>query len=171
MLKAQKQHVADMVAELDERGRELSRRYETVELQTTLLSTLPGQIDHLNSILEDLRARNRKASGNESVDERPEMNMPLPATQELVEERRARLVEVEAQLKALRQGLPRQTRALEQEERELRKLQGERDRAVTDAGEAVERKRIGGGTDEMEMRGRWLRGVEGGLRGMLGVEA
>ena len=160
-----------MVTELDERGRELSRRYETIELQTTLLSSLPSQIDVLNHTLEDLRRRNRRASGDEGADDRPEMNMPLPATQDLVEERKARLEEVESQLKALRQGLPRQTRALEQEERELGKLQGERERAVREAREAVERKRAGGGADEMEMRGRWLRGVEGGLKGMLGVEA
>ena len=59
---------------------------------------------------------------------------------------------------------------LENEERELRRLEGERERAVAAAREAVERKREGGGADELEMRGRWLRAVEGGLRRMLEVE-
>ena len=34
----------------------------------------------------------------------------------------------------------------------------------------MERKREGGGADELEMRGRWLRGVDGVIRGMLEVE-
>lgn len=171
VLKAQKRHVAEMVAELESRGRDLSRRYETVELQTTLLGTLPGEIENLNAALEQVRAKGRKASGGGGVDERPEMNLPLPATREVVEDRRARLEEVEAQLKALRQGLPRQTRVLEQEERELGKLRLKRDGVVREAREAMERKKDGGGANEMEMRGRWLRGVQGGLRDMLGVEA
>lgn len=183
VLQAQKQQVADLVAELERRGRELSGRWETVELQTTLLSGLPGRIEDLEGALEELRARGRKGdrggrdedgggdSEDNGVDERMEMNLPLPATRELVEERRARLEEVEAQLKALRQGVPRMTRALEQEERELGKLQAEKDSVVREAREAVERKKEGGGADEMELQGRWLRGVEGGMRGMLEVEA
>ena len=102
--------------------------------------------------------------------EEPDLNLPLPATQALVEDRRSELLEVEKQLKMLQQALPRQTRVLEREEREVTALEGERERAVVAAGEAVERRRDGGGADELELRGRWFRAQEMGLRGLLGVE-
>lgn len=169
VLKAQKEHVANMVAELDARGRDLSRRYETIGLQTTLLSSLPLQIEELNQALVALRTQNQRADTGEDVN--PAMAMSLPATLEMIEERKVELDEANAQLKLLQQALPRQTRTLEMEEREFRKLEAERERAVSAAREAVERKQEGGGADELEMRGRWLRGVELGLKGMLEVEA
>lgn len=168
VLKAQKENVAQMVAELYARGRDLSRRYETISLQTTLLSSLPPQIEELNRTLAGLRRQNQSANMND--DSNPEMAMPLPATLDLVEQRQAELDELNAQLKSLQQALPRQSRNLEMEERELRKLEGDRERAVSAAREAVDRKREGGGADELEMKGRWLRSVESGLRGMLEVE-
>ena len=168
VLKAQKEHVANMVAELDARGRDLSRRYETITLQTTLLSTLPPQIEELNQALIFLRRQNQRTDTDEDVN--PSMAMPLPATSELLEERRANLEEVNEQLKLLQQALPRQSRALEMEERELQKFEAEKERAVNAAREAAERKHEGGGTDDLEMRGRWLRSVESGLKGMLEVE-
>lgn len=156
-----------MVAELDARGRDLSRRYETISLQTTLLSSLPAQIEGLNQTLATLRKQSQSVNENEA---HPGMAMPLPATLELAEERKKELDEVNAQLKSLQQALPRQTRVLETEERELRKLEADRERAVSTAKEAMDRKRECGGADEMEMRGRWLRGVESGLKSMLEVE-
>ncbi len=168
VLKAQKTHVADIIQDLEDRGRDLSRRYETISLQTTLLATLPEQIQGLGRTLEDLRARNRLQGTGRS--EEPDLNLPLPATQALVEDRRSELLEVEKQLKMLQQALPRQTRVLEREEREVTALEGERERAVVAAGEAVERRRDGGGADELELRGRWFRAQEMGLRGLLGVE-
>ncbi|KAF6236987.1 hypothetical protein HO173_004866 [Letharia columbiana] len=168
VLKAQKEHVGDMVKELDARGRDLSRRYETISLQTTLLSSLPPQIKALTQTLARLRKQNRSADTDET---NPALAMPLPATLELLDERQASLDEVNVQLKALQQALPRQTRTLENEERELQKLELERDRAVGLAREAVERKQEGGGADELERKGRWLRGVETGLREMLEIGA
>ena len=160
-----------MVTQLDERARELSRRHETVALQVELLETLPAQIEGLEGTVEELWTRNRSAAaaaewGGEG------MNLPLDATEDVIRERREKVREVEGQLKALRQGLPRQTRALEQEERELKVLEGERARRVGMAREAKERRKNsgeGGSFDELEMRGRWLRGVESGLKEMLAV--
>ena len=169
ILKEQKQHVADMVAELENQGRGLARRWETVQLQTALLGDLPQQIDGLNQTLEELRHQNK--AGEEGRSDDPDMNLPLPATQALLEEKSVELDEVNKQLKSLQQALPRQARALEREERELKVMEQERDRAVRGAREAVERRREGEGADELKMRGRWLRSVEGGLRGLLGVEA
>ena len=168
LLKAQKEHVGEMVKELDARGRELSRRYETISLQTTLLSSLPPQIEDLNQTLARLRKQNQSTDTNET---NPALALPLPATLELLDERQASLDEVNAQLKALQQALPRQTRALGNEERELEKLEGERERAVGLAREAVGRRQEGGGADELERKGRWLRGIESGLREMLEVGA
>ncbi len=80
------------------------------------------------------------------------------------------LEKLNAQLKSLQQALPRKTRELERAESEVKKLEGERERVVGQAGEAMRRREEGEGGDELEMKGRWLRGVDGGLRGMLGVE-
>lgn len=156
-----------MVKELDARGKDLSRRYETITLQTTLLSSLPQQIEQLNDTLGTLRIQNQSTDASSASSS---LALPLPATLELLEERQANLDEVNAQLKTLQQALPRQSRTLENEERELRKLEIESERAVSAAREAIERKQEGGGADVLERKGRWLRGVESGLRGMLEVE-
>ena len=158
-----------MVTELEERGRELSRRYETVMLQTELLGSLPAQIHGMKETLEKMRELHQLS--NETRPEDPNLILPLPATQALVEERRAELNEVNKRLRSLQQALPRQSRILEREERELEVLEQERERAVNGAREAVKRKREGGGAGELELRGRWLQGVDTGLRGLLGVEA
>ena len=158
-----------MVKGLDARGRDLSRRYEAITLQTTLLSSLPAQTEDLKETLAALKEQSQPA-GNGAGEIDPMMALPLSATEQLVQERTFRLEEVKKQLKSLQQVVPKQSRTLESEERELRKLEGERERAVAAAREAVERKREGGGADELEMKGRWLRSVEGGLRAMLEVE-
>lgn len=169
VLKEQKQNVADMVVELENRGRELARRWETVQLQTTLIGSLPAQINGLKETLEELRQRNQ--SGEEDRSDDPNLNMPLEPTQALLEERKAELDEINKQLKSLQSAMPRQTRILEKEQRELKVLEQERDRAVVGAMKAVSRRQDGGGADELELRGRWLRSVDVGLRGLLGVEA
>ena len=167
ILKEQKQHVADMVTELESQGRELTQRWETVQLQTTLLGTLPEQIDGLKETLEQLRLQNGANENAESED--PNLNLPLPATQDLVKERKAELDEINKKLRNLQQALPKRTHALEREERELKVLEQERERAVAGAREALDRKKAGGGADELELRGRWLKGMDSGLTQMLGV--
>ena len=169
VLKAQKELVAQIVAELDAKGKDLSRRYETVTLQSTLLSSLPPQIKGLNQTLADLMKQNQSTHVNEEMN--PGMALPLPATLDLLEEKRANLDEINAQLKALQQAIPRQTRMMEMEERELRKLEAERERAVGAAREAAERRRGGDGASDLEMKGRWLRSAESGLKLMMEVEA
>lgn len=169
VLKEQKQRVADVVAELEKRGRDLAQRWETVQLQTTLLHTLPSEIDGMNEMLEALRAQNQTHAEGRSDD--PNLNLPLPATQDLVREKEAEMDEINRQLKALQQTLPKQSMALESEERQLKALQQERERAIIGAREALNRKKEGGGADELELRGRWLKGADDGLRMMLGIEA
>ena len=115
-----------------------------------------------------LKRQNQSADSNET---NPALAMPLLATLELLDNRQASLDEVNAQLKSLQQALPRQTKTLESEERELQKLELERENAVGLARQAVARRQEGGGAHELERKGRWLRGVESGLRGMLEIEA
>ena len=168
VLKEQKQNVADIVTELESTGRELAQRWETVQLQTSMLNSLPAEIDGLKETLEALKHLNR--SHMEGMSDDPNMNLPLPATQELVKERKAELDDINQQLKALQQALPRQTTALEREERQWRSLQQDKERAVIGAREALIGKKEGGGADELELRGRWLKGANDGLRQMLGIE-
>ena len=59
---------------------------------------------------------------------------------------------------------------MERAESELKTIEGQRKKMVGQAREAMRRREEGNGADELEMRGRWVRGVEGGLKGMLGVE-
>lgn len=49
-------------------------------------------------------------------------------------------------------------------------MEAQRDGVAIGAREAVKRREEGGGGDDLEGRGRWLKGVEAGLRGMLEVE-
>ncbi|MCJ1293612.1 hypothetical protein MMC34_005167 [Xylographa carneopallida] len=166
-LKVQKADVAALVEELEARGRELSRRYENISLQTAQLSDLPAQISSLQENLVDLDARQTKPSTN------PSLSLPLPATLEVITSRQAELDELNKQLRNLQQSLPRKTRELELLEKELKPLEAQKASAVVAAQEArrikeeVER----GFGDELELKGRWYRSVETGLREMLAVEA
>ncbi|MCJ1381986.1 hypothetical protein MMC17_005098 [Xylographa soralifera] len=166
-LKVQKADVAAMVEELEGRGRELSRRYETISLQTAQLSALPAQISSLEETLVGLRARQSKASTN------PSLSLPLPATLELAASRQAELDEVNKELRSLQQSLPRKTRELELLEKELKPLEAQKASTVAAAQEARRRKEEAerGLGNELELKGRWYRSVETGLREMLSVEA
>ena len=140
--------------------------YEMITLQTTFLSSLPSQITELNTALAHLRSTTQQPSFSN-----PSHNLPLPATQSLLSERRAELERLNSELKILQQALPKKARELERAESEMKKLKEERERVVGQAREAMRRREEGSGADELEMRGRWLRGVQSGLKGMLGVEA
>ncbi|MCJ1421231.1 hypothetical protein MMC32_007593 [Xylographa parallela] len=166
-LKLQKADVAALVEELEAHGQELSRRYENVSLQTAQLSTLPAQISSLQETLVDLRARQSKPSAN------PSLSLPLPATLELVVSRQAELDDLNKQLRSLQQSLPRKTRELELLEKELKPLEAQKAATVAAAQEARRRKEEAerGLGDELELKGRWYRSVETGLREMLGVES
>ena len=141
--------------------------YENISLQTAQLSDLPAQISSLQENLVDLDARQTKPSTN------PSLSLPLPATLEVITSRQAELDELNKQLRNLQQSLPRKTRELELLEKELKPLEAQKASAVVAAQEArrikeeVER----GFGDELELKGRWYRSVETGLREMLAVEA
>lgn len=164
-LKAQKTEVAELVAELEARGRELCRKYENIQMQTTQLQELPEKIGALQTSVEELKAAQQPGSN-------PTLNLPLEKTLALVEERERERAELDRQLEQLQVMVPRKTRELERLNAELQPLEVKRLGSTASAREAKRRKEeaLGGVGDDLEERGRWWRGVESGLKGMLGVE-
>jgi chromosome segregation ATPase len=164
-LKAQKTEVAELVAELEARGRELCRKYENIQMETTQLQELPEKIGALQTSVEELKAAQQPGSN-------PTLNLPLEKTLALVEERERERAELDRQLEQLQVMVPRKTRELERLSAELQPLEVKRLGSTASAREAKRRKEeaLGGIGDDLEERGRWWRGVESGLKGMLGVE-
>lgn len=141
--------------------------YETISLQTTLLSSLPPQIDFLQSTIESLRPLTNPSTLSTS----PSLSLPLHATTSLLSERENELAQLNQKLKTLQQALPRKTRELEKAENELKVIEMQRDGVVMAAREAVKRKEEGGWGDGLEGRRRWLRGAEAGLKEMLEIRS
>ncbi|KAJ9660968.1 hypothetical protein H2201_006696 [Coniosporium apollinis] len=174
LLKAQKAEVADMIAELERRGRELSKRmlhavitgHEAVQLQAAQLATLPTEIANLESTIASLRESQAPHPTNSSL------SLPLPATLELLSSREAEIAALDTQLASLQAALPRRTQELERLERELRPLEMQKQGTVAAAKEARRRREagVGGLGDELDEKARWLRTSEKMLREMLGVE-
>jgi chromosome segregation ATPase len=164
-LKAQKIAVAELVSELEKKGRELARKYEAVQLQTTQLQDLPDKIEGLQASIDRLKASQEPGS-------HPTLNLPLEKTRALVEERQREQAELDRQLEQLKTAVPRKTKELERLNAELQHVEAKRLASTASAREAKRRKEeaLGGAGDDLEDRGRWWRGVESGLKGMLGVE-
>lgn len=66
--------------------------------------------------------------------------------------------------------LPRKARALEKAEEDLQQVEARWEEVAVGARDAVRRRAEGGGGDELERKGRWLTGVEAGLKEVLGIE-
>jgi chromosome segregation ATPase len=164
-LKAQKTEVAELVEQLEEKGRQLCRKYENVQMQITQLRDLPQRIEELQASVDELKASQASSS-------HPTLNMPLDKTLALVEERRKEKADLDRQLEQLQMQLPRKTRELERLNAELQPLEVKRLGSTASAKDAKRRKEeaLGGVGDDLEERGRWWRGVESGLKGMLGIE-
>ncbi|KAM3084162.1 hypothetical protein ACMFMG_001737 [Clarireedia jacksonii] len=165
-LKAQKTEVAELVDELEKRGRELCRKYENIQMQTKQLQELPARIEGLEESIRDLKERQNGGG------EHPNLRLGLDKTMELVEEREKERRELDRQLEQLQVMVPRKVKEVERLNAELQPLEAKRLGSTTAAREAKRRKEeaLGGVGDDLEERGRWWRGVEGGLKGMLGVE-
>lgn len=134
-------------------------------MQTTQLQELPERIEALKLSIEELKAAQQPGSN-------PTLNLPLEKTLALVEERERERAELDRQLEQLQAMFPRKTRELERLNAELQPLEIKRLGSTASAREAKRRKEeaLGGVGDDLEERGRWWRGVESGLKGMLGVE-
>jgi chromosome segregation ATPase len=165
-LKALKLEVADMVAELERRGRELSQRYERVQLQTMQLRELPEKISDLEAQVEDLKAA-QDAPGSD-----PSLNLPLAKTRELVTKRRREEQELARELEALQSKVPRKKKEAERLQAELQPLEAKRQNSMAAAREAQRRKEasLGGVADDLEQRARWWRASEGVLKQVLDLK-
>lgn len=149
--------------------------HEILALQTTQLASLPPSIAHLEDTIAALGAAAADADAAAATCTDPDLRLPLPATRALLTEREAELADLEAQIAALRDtSLPAVEQRVLVLERDLRPLEERKRRAVDEAREA-QRLRGGGGAGglararELEERGRWLGGVERGLKVMLDV--
>jgi len=162
-LKAQKIEVAELVADLESRGRELSRRYQQVQLQTAQLGNLPEQIEGLKSTIARLQAAQEPKTDN------PLLGMPLTKTLEVLAEKDAESAKLDREIEELRTAGERRMRELDRMQTELEPLRAQKTRAVNDAQDAQTRKAqgISGLGDDLEQRGRWLRGVETTMRSIL----
>jgi chromosome segregation ATPase len=164
-LKERKLEVAEILKQLEEKGRELALRYEGVQLRTQQLESLPVEIEGLEANIERLKQEQTPPSNN------PELALPLPETMTLLRQREADLVALNTQLAKLQSSLPNRSRELEKLERELKPLETQKQGTVAAAREAKRRREEGGGIgDELEERGRWLRASEKALKDMLEVE-
>ncbi|KAL0261551.1 hypothetical protein SLS55_002981 [Diplodia seriata] len=164
-LKAQKVEAAEMLAELERRGRDLSKRYESIQLRTAQLDTLPTEIANLETTIAELRETQAPHPTN------PSLSLPLPETLSVLAAREAELAALDKQLASLESTVPRRTRELERLETELHPLEEKKRNTVQAAKEAQRRREAGeaGMGDDLEQRGRWLTAVEQGLKGMLEV--
>ncbi|KAH8884248.1 hypothetical protein GQ53DRAFT_752311 [Thozetella sp. PMI_491] len=164
-LKALKTEVADMVRELEARGRELSRKYERVQLETKRLRELPEAVARLEASI----AKHKRAQDDPNL--RPELNLPLAKTTALLDERRAKISELDRQLEQLNNQVPRKRKELERLQAELAPLEAKKQNSTTAAREARRRKEaaLGGVEDDLEERGRWWRASETALKQMLDI--
>ncbi|KAI9885656.1 MAG: Sec61p translocation complex subunit [Watsoniomyces obsoletus] len=164
-LKAQKIEVDNLLSELESRGRDLSQRYEAVQLQSRQARDLPGMISELQQSIDELRS-------NQSENEDPSQSLPLPATLTLVSQRQSEISQLDRQIASLESTLARKDKELERLEWELRPLESQR-QASQKAAEEAKRRKLGLDSDgnDLERRGRWWKGVHDGLHAMLELEA
>ncbi|RMZ72325.1 60s ribosomal l37 [Pyrenophora seminiperda CCB06] len=164
-LKERKLEVAEILRQLEAKGKELAKRYEGLQLRTEQLESLPAEIAGLEASIEQLQKEQTPVS------KKAELALPLPETQRVLSEREAELAGLNAQIASLQAAVPKRSRDVEKLERELRPLETQKQGTVAAAKEAQRRKEEGGGIgDELEERGRWLRASEKALRDMLDVE-
>ncbi|XDG07955.1 hypothetical protein ABKA04_007570 [Annulohypoxylon sp. FPYF3050] len=165
-LKALKTEVADMVAELEEKARNLSRKYEKVQIETIRLEELPNKIGELENAVAKLKET--QASGSNPD---PQFNLPLTKTLDLVDSRKKRRSELDRQLEQLQSQVPRKKKELDRLHAELQPLETKRQNSTAAAREARRRKEaaLGGVEDDLEERGRWFRAAEVGIKEILEI--
>ncbi|KAF4415982.1 hypothetical protein FACUT_12959 [Fusarium acutatum] len=166
-LKELKTEVADMVADLERRGIELSQKYESVQLERAKLREMPTKIEDLEMRIEQLRTELETPDGSA-----PSMNLPLGKTQDLVNQRKLEQQELARELESLQAKVPRKRKEAERLRIELQPLENKRQNSATAAREARRRKEaaLGGAADDLEERARWWRASEGVLTQVLDIK-
>lgn len=164
-LKAKKEEVRALIGELEAQGRQLAQRYEQIQLRTSQLESLPSEIAELEQVISRLK------DVQEPKSEDAELSLPLQPTMDLLRQREQELQSVDLEIARLQAALPAKKAEVSRLQDELAPIQMRKIKAVEEAKEA-RRRREGGGNgeaDELEEKGRWLRGVEGSLKAMLEV--
>lgn len=166
-LKQLKIDVADMVAALGARGRELSQKYNRIKLETVKLQDLPSKVANLEESIAALREAQA-----DNLHPNPDMNLPLSRTMDLVDAHKRQRDDLDRQLEQLQSLVPRKKKELDRLQAELQTLEARRQTSTTAAREARRRKEaaLGGVEDDLEERGRWFRAAEASLRQMLELE-
>ncbi|KAG5944956.1 hypothetical protein E4U59_006595 [Claviceps monticola] len=166
-LKSLKQEMALMVAELEKKGRQLSQRYESIQLDTIKLQEIPARSEELRRRIDGLSAL------QENADADPSLNLPLAKTLRLVDRRRAEQQELERELEALQAKVPRKRKEAERLQAELEPLEAKLHTSSVAAREAQRRKEaaLGGVADDLEQRARWWRASEDVLRQVLELKS
>lgn len=172
-VKRRKDEVEQLVLEMESRAREVAARYQSVVNGAQLLETVPLEVEALRVEIEELKRVIREKKGDDGRESNagsgdPRMNLSLDETVNALEEQRARNREIDEQIEFLQRQLPTQTRECEKVDRELVELEKKRNEATRLAKE-VRRRKEEGGRDELEELGRWYRGSDVVLRGLLGV--
>ena len=159
-LKSLKLEVADMVEALEAKGRELSLRYENIQLETAQLRELPGKTAELEERVRHLRAA-QDVPGTAD----PSLSLPLGKTLDLTARRKREQQELARELEALQARVPRKEKEAERLRAELQPLETRRQNSLAGAREARRRKEaaLGGAADDLEQRARWWRASEGVL--------
>ena len=139
-----------------------------MQLQDAQLTTLPEEIERLESTIARLQAKQavRNPDG-------PAQNMGLPATLALLSEMDAETEQLDAQISALQMAVPKTARELERMRSELRPLEIQKQQAIAAAQDAMRRKKQGekGIGDDLEIKGRWYTGSHKVMISILGAEA
>lgn len=165
-LKALKMEVTDMVQELERKGRELTQKYESIQMEAKSLGELPDKVAGLEERIAELKAQLQPG-------ENPNLNLPLAKTLELVAEKRRQKHELDRQLEQLKAQVPRKRKEMERLQTELQPLELKRQNSATAAKDARRRKEqaLGGVEDDLEERGRWWRASEAALKQILEIES
>ncbi|KAI9669046.1 MAG: hypothetical protein M1831_000638 [Alyxoria varia] len=187
-LQERKAGISRILQELEWKARELSRRYVTVREQSEELRELPERISKLRDDMGALRrergsllglGEDEHSEGQGASDSGEQLNhLGLEAAVNLVETREEQLAHLDAKSDSLAEALARREKELRRVKEELSAAERSKDAAVQNAREARERregKARGQGkvdmVDEIEEQGRWLRGVETTMKGLLPVES
>ncbi|EXJ86572.1 hypothetical protein A1O3_03525 [Capronia epimyces CBS 606.96] len=181
-LQAKKRDVDVLVAEIESQARLLAQRYDTVTEGLDVLERVPRQLDQLRQEIAELQAevtaKKRKqrighSSGSDDgdagdIENDPLMNLALGPTQLALDSQKAANAELDRQIDLLKRQMPAKDRDVEKMDRELAELEKTRNETTRLAVE-LRRRREQGARDEMEDLGRWYRGSDAVLRGVLGL--
>lgn len=161
-----------VVRELEELARDIAVRYDRVNADVKLLESLPGEIEGLESEVEDLKRRLASyddGDGAEEVDVDPRMDLSLEETECVLREQQQRNETLQSQISELEREMTVKLTECERAETELEEVEVRRNE-ITRSVRDMEARTRRGGRDVVEQRGRWLRSEEAVLREMLGLQ-